>query len=342
MYVVYFDSGTSNIRGYLLKTEGNLIVIDSLELNVGSKDSSISGSNKVFILGLYELYNKLLGKNKITDRNVHDIYASGMITSPFGLKEVSHIPTPVSLDKLYQNIYIHFEPELFKREIHLIRGVKTVSENTIPCLSNIGNINNMRGEEIEAFGILADIPDEYKNDSIAIFLPGSHTHILHTRHGELLDVLSTFSGELYHAISADTILSHSILPNDDFLDKSMILMGFENLKKYGVNRALYIAHAMKIFNVCNSRQRKSYLEGVINGGVVLAFDHTMRNKWKQIDKILIAGSNIGVANVYKILLEKKFKRIKISTIKAPRNFGFAAMGFMEILKKEREKCQNQF
>ncbi len=328
MYNVYFDSGTSNTRAYLTK---GYAVIDFIKKNIGSKDSSITGSNLVLIKGLKELYDELLGKNGLKDVDIKEIYASGLITSPFGIKEVPHITTPVSLEKLYRKIYLHYEKAYFNRNIHLIRGVKTIAEDFKADKYNIHMVNNMRGEEIEIFGILSGISHELRQSNIAIFLPGSHTHIAFIQKGVLCDMVSNFSGELYHAVSTATILSGSLKGDNDKLDEEMVLRGFNHLKEYGLNRALYIAHATKIFDACRTAERKSYIEGVINGGVVLAFDYALKNNWPELDKVLIAGGGI-VGRVYQTILNQLDKDIEAVMISPPGSQSFAVKGFMEILK----------
>lgn len=329
MYNVYFDSGTSNTRAYLIKDDR---VVDILKRNIGSKDSSIAGNNLVLLEGLKQLYDQLLQYNQLKDRNIQKIYASGMVTCPFGIKEVPHISTPVSLEKLCNGIYKHYESKLFKRDMYLIRGVKTITEDFKVDKYNIVNVNNMRGEEIEIFGILSQLPRKWQKRNIAIFLPGSHTHIAYIKRGILYGIVSTISGELFYALSTSTILSGSIQLEDNIFDENMVLYGFENLCNYGINRALYIAHAMKIFDVSNNSGRNSYLEGVITGGVVLAFERSIKEKWKEVDKIIICGRN-NVTKVYEIILKEIFKKIDVVTISASEKKSFAVSGLLKILER---------
>lgn len=332
MYNVYFDSGTSNTRAYLLKGEE---IMDVAKKNVGSKDSSITGSNLVLLQGLKELYDKLLYNNKLVDEQIEGIYASGMVTSPFGIKEVPHLSTPLSPEKLYNAIYTHYEAEIFKRDVHLIRGAKTIPEDYKVNKYNISTANNTRGEEIEVFGILSGLSDQWKKGHAAIFLPGSHTHIAYIKEGIFYDILSTFSGELFHAISTSTILSSSICCDIDELDEEMVLQGYRNLKQYSLNRALYIAHAMKIFSASDNLERKSYMEGVISGGVVLGFENTVKSKWNEIDKIIIAGGS-NITKVYEILLKETEREFEIMTLVASGKESFAVKGFIKIMKKGGE------
>ena len=98
-YTVYYDSGTTNSRAYLLGENCELLATAKRE--VGSKDSALAGSNKVLILALKELYDELLSQNGLRDGDVNAIYASGMITSNVGLLEIPHLIAPASAADLH-------------------------------------------------------------------------------------------------------------------------------------------------------------------------------------------------------------------------------------------------
>lgn len=327
MNIVYINLGTSNARIYLIR---NYEVVYGDKMNIGSKDVSINGDNGILIRTLKKMYDKLLDENKITDSEIFSIYASGMITSPYGLVEISHQSTPLSLNKLAENIHTHYEDKLFERNIHLIRGVKTITENFDVDSYSISNVNNMRGEEIEILGIISKLPSEITGNSV-IILPGSHTHIAYVKEGSLNDILSTFSGELYFALSESTILSGSLKTDNQALDNDMVSWGYESLEKYGISRALYMAHAMKIFEANSNLMRKSFLEGVITGGVVQALLENIDSKWIDVRNIVIAG-NIRISSAYEIILQKTRKNLNISIAEPEPNIGFAAEGMIEILR----------
>lgn len=329
MYNVYFDSGTSNTRAYLIN---DYSAIDVIKRNIGSKDVSITRNNTVLIEGLKDLYDQLLDKNELADADIKGIYASGMVTCPFGIKEASHISTPVSLKKLRDSIYTHYESQIFKRNIHLIRGVKTITEDFMVNKNNIVDVNNVRGEEIEIFGLLTGLSNELMNANLAVFLPGSHTHIAYIKQSILHDILSTFSGELFYAISSCTVLSSSIESESNCLNEEMVLRGFKCLKEHGINRALYIAHAMKVFGVSDNVERKSYISGVVNGSTVLAFKKMMMEKWKEVDKIIVAGCN-EMTKINEIILKEEINNVDIMTIFASGNDSFAVKGLLEILRQ---------
>jgi len=326
MHFVYFDSGTTNTRAYLVK-DG--IILDMVKSGIGSKDSSIASSNLVLLEGLKKLYDELLHRNSMNESQIADIYASGMVTSPFGIKEVPHISTPVSQKKIFDSIYIHHEALFFNREIKLIRGVKTVAPDFKADTDSIAEVNNMRGEEIEVFGIIPNLNPQWENEDIAVFFPGSHTHVALIKNRELVDIWSTFSGELFHAVTTETILSNSVSVAGSAIDPKLALLGLKNLNKYGFNRALYICHAMKIFNAADNLQRKSYLEGVIAGGIIFGFKQIAEQKWRGVTRIVLAGRK-SLTNIYEILLTDTMPYCEITTITVDEKNSLAVQGFISI------------
>ena len=102
-YLLYFDSGTSNTRAYLLDRDFQVRYV--AKKAVGSKDSAIAGSNRVLIEGMKALHDQVLAENGLGEENISAIYASGMITSPYGLKEVPHLPLPLTVKKFADSLY---------------------------------------------------------------------------------------------------------------------------------------------------------------------------------------------------------------------------------------------
>lgn len=287
MYIFYFDCGTSNTRGYVL-CDGK--ILSSNNRNVGAKDVSINKHNKVLLDAMYEIYTDSIKEAGITSDDVSDIYASGMITSPFGLKEVPHMCVPVDVNVIRDSMYEYEEDILFHRKIKLIRGLKTLDGKI--TRDNLSDLNNVRGEEPEVFGIFNHIPKAWKKQSYLIIIPGSHTHGLMIENDTIIDILSTFSGEIFHAITSATVLSGSTAIEDKNKyrpDMGAVSYGCDLLNRYGIARAVYMVHAMKIFDVENNHIRRDALSGIIAAATVDSFLHILDDKWKNIENIAIYG-----------------------------------------------------
>lgn len=290
-YLLYFDAGTSNTRAYLL--DADFDVCYTAHINVGSKDAAIVGNNNIIIETICGLYHKVLTENSLTDDDILNIYASGMVTSPYGLTEVPHVKIPVSIGVFSGCLYRYYESTDMKREILLVPGMKT--EDT-----DFSFIGNMRGEEIEVIGALDEL-QSMGIHSAALVLPGSHTHIAYVKGDTVEDILSTFTGELFHALKQETILSPildcNMSCNNDSLDPDMIRLAMSNLQLFGFNRALYIAHCMRIMEKYTPEQRRSYCEGIINGGVRQALEYYLSVRWTDCEAIVFVCTEY----MYKLL-----------------------------------------
>lgn len=265
MYIVYFDSGTTNTRVYLLN--GRQIVARK-SAQIGSRDSAIQNDRTILIRELKNLYDELLENNGLGEEAVEDIYMSGMISCPSGIVEIEHLSTPVDRHSLRSSIVSYDEARFFGRRVKIIPGIKTLAQGVQATLDTVEHVNNMRGEETEIFGILHRYPQLTRGYAIVV-LPGSHTQAAFLKDGVIVDMSSNITGELYNAIVCETILSSSLTGTcTEPIDPQLVRKGYENLHTYGFNRALYIVRSMMLFTNATLGQRRSYMEGVLNGGVM--------------------------------------------------------------------------
>lgn len=326
-YLVYYDSGTSNSRIYLLDDQFRIHYTE--KKNIGSKDSSITGSNLVLIEGLKDLFDAMLSATGISESQIAGIYASGMITSPYGLVEVPHLVIPTSIENLADSMVCYHEDRLFHRDIYLIPGLKTTGDR-------ITMVNNMRGEEIEIAGTLDALHEKYPNRKIALILPGSHTHIALVEGDRITSILSNITGELFYALKSATILSAVLSAETDGLDPDMVRLGTENLHTYGFNRAIYICHAMRLFNQGTPMQRKSYAEGVINGDFVKGLAWYCEHEWHDCRTAVIV-SNAYMYELYSVLLENHPYIKEIGWLPISKEKSYAIEGLKKILSCKKEK-----
>lgn len=336
LYYIYFDSGTTYSRSFLVEyLDGIPRTIDSMKKEIGSKDISITEENLILIEELKRMYETLLIRNNLKDSDVQRIYASGMVTSPFGVVEVPHVSLPVDFKTLVSNIYCHYESHYFKRDMYLIRGIKNISPETVVVRQNISEINSARGEEFEAFGVLELLSNTIRTEPIVVVLPGSHTQMLYIKNNVIRDVLSTISGELFYAISTSTVLSSSILKRNCYIDKDMLSMGMQNLKKYGFNRALYLVNTMKVFSDITNVQKTSYLEGVITGGVIMAMENALKTKWMDAKRIIVAASE-QVTQIYTCLIEEMISNKLVNSVVACDDASLSVNSFFKLLQMDGE------
>lgn len=320
-YYVYFDSGTTNSRGYLLDEELNMLDVEKAA--IGSKDSAIAGTNLVLIDGLYKVYTSLLKRNSISDGDVIDIYFSGMVTCPYGLYEVPHLTIPITAQMFAEKVYPFKEKQRFGRTVWLIPGMKTVSDD-------FAYVNNVRGEEIEIIGLMDTLQEMIGDKEAAIVMPGSHTHTMHIHGNDILGILSNFTGEVFHALKSATIMSPELDAKVDSLDLDMVRYGVSNLKKFGFNRALYIGHALRMFDRGDECTRLSYCQGVIFGGVALSLGEYCRTRWTGC-KTAVIVADAKVMDLYKTIISECEEIEEILEIQLTPSKSFALEGFRKII-----------
>jgi len=287
----------------------------------------------VLLKGLKELYEAVLLKNGLNDKDISSIYASGMLTSPFGIKEIPHLKVPVGIEDIRDNIYNYHEEAFFKRQIGLIPGVKSNPESELITRDNVFGVNSMRGEEVEIFGVLNYLDADVKKADIAIIIPGSHTQIAYIHNCKIVDLVSTISGELFYSISNHTIISSSIEPNLMDFDEQMVEKAFRILKKYGFNKTVYLINTMKVFEVADNRSKTSFFEGAIFSGDILCLERYLKEKWHHINHVVIYA-NKTIAAIYRHLLKAADIKLTVDIIEKTKQQDFAVRGFLEIVKGE--------
>lgn len=326
MNIAYFDSGTTNTRIYILADDR---VIYTDEEKVGSKNSALAGDSTVLLAGLKRLYDRTLNSLSFMDTNIDAIYLSGMVSCPSGICEVEHLPTPAGRDEIRKNIFLYQETHLFCRTLRIIPGLKTIPQGvTVPPEEAI-NVNNVRGEEIEILGILRQYGEKMREPYL-IALPGSHTQIALIRDGKIEDLLSCVTGELFAAITGNTIIGASVAGGTELIPE-MVRRGCRVLQKNGFNRALYTVRSMDLFSPTTPHERKSFLEGILNAGVAQAV-HAKLGGENLLCELFVYGSEVQTG-ILRVVFEELYPgRYTISRI-PPAEAPMAVYGMLSLLEK---------
>lgn len=327
--IIYFDSGTTNSRAYYIK-DG--IPTSSLSKKIGTINNVLSGDPNALLKGLKELYDALLAQLCLCDCDIKSIYMSGMVTSKNGIYEVPYLHTPVDAFSYQAKATIHRFP-LFERDVYLLPGIVSLPNHNEITLENIASVNNVRGEEIEMFGLASNFPSYFQDKHTAVIMPGSHSHILYMQKNHITEITSCFGGELYSAITNHTILNASASAAPEDVQTQYVKKGYCMVQKYGVNRALYITRTMTLFLDAPQIVRDSYLEGVVNSGIITALTSNPRSSC--LDYIVIAGSSVYY-KIFSALLDAIASPVPCVWLENTQSF--ALSGFLHLLSlRERSK-----
>lgn len=323
MYLVYYDSGTTNTRAYLIR-DGR--IVNRKERKIGARDAALAGDNTVLIEVLFQMYQELIEEEGIGESDVERILLSGMISCPTGMVEVEHLPAPVDRERLCRAIVSYEEKKFFGRTVEIVPGIKTLGCGETVEPEKAGLVNIMRGEEIEIFGILRDHPELSEGRTILV-LPGSHTQVAFINDGCVEDISSNVTGELFQAITKETILGASVAGDEEWeLDGDMICLGYRNVHTYGFNRALYILRVLELFTEADLNKRRSYFEGVLNAGVM---DAIMEARDGEGGVLAVTGGKLQF-EIYRAFCEKLFPRFRAVQIDEEDGIPFSVSGALSL------------
>lgn len=332
MLAVTVDVGTTNSR---IKVIEDGIVISMAKSQVGIKDVAITGSKAILESELGRIIEEgLMGVLRKIDE-VEFFVASGMITSNLGLVEIPHRISPVSMEDLALGVVTKKFEWTKSKPFYFIPGVKN-AVNT-PSMDSLDQVDVMRGEEVEAFGIM----DVCKIQGPALMiLPGSHTKFVYmNRNNEIENCSTTMLGEFLHALSKSTILSNSIPASlISEVDSEYVIRGMEFERKNGVTKAAFAVRLMDISMETTPNQRANFLAGALISndiGPKIMFDIEKGG----YPNIYIGGSS-PLKDIFKIVLENKgLQNISVELLAddiTDKASSIGALKIVEVLHKNQQ------
>jgi 2-dehydro-3-deoxygalactonokinase len=257
MCVITIDAGTSNTRVTLWHKGQSLSYAVKA---VGCRDTAITGSREKLRAGVKEGLEEVIAKAGIMQKQIHAVIASGMITSNMGLHEIPHLSLPAGKKELAQAMVCVDIPEVWHKPIWFIPGLK--SSGSSKEWNGISTLDIMRGEETEAVALMERL--ELKGPAW-IVLPGSHSKYLYINDAMQIEYsLTTLAGELYSAISTNTILANSVnVKNISGTASEDLLAGAKMAKEIGLGRACFMVRLAHLFSNKSETQRGDFLLGAV-------------------------------------------------------------------------------
>lgn len=278
--ILTIDTGTTNTRVYLVDGE---TIKGSVKVHAGAGDTAKTGSNQFLKDSLRSEINKLLTDHNVAEGDLRAVYASGMITSELGLCEVPHLTAPVTPQMLCQHAKTVLIDDVVSVPITFIPGVKNNADYA--CAAKIHEMDMMRGEETELFGLMHLLKPKLPFTAI---LPGSHTKFVTVgKEGKILSCHTTLGGELLAAISRHTILNSSL--SDPLITEVLpdsLRAGFTYCKQYGLSDAAFRVRLADRFTGATENERANFL-----AGAVLASDIQALHQAAPETAVLVGGSD---------------------------------------------------
>jgi len=255
--LVCVDAGTTNMRVWL--TAGDRVIARA-RAGVGVRDTARDGSSERLREALRELIDRVRGdaRNQGFTQSPECVIAAGMITSPLGLAEVPHIPTPAGLNELAAATRQYSFPEITDLPVLLIPGARSGPRQCDQ--ETVGTTDVMRGEEtlcvgLNALGLL-------KPQSTLLNL-GSHWKVIELdQDARIASSVTSMTGELIHAAQTQTILAGSVpQTRPDMIDQTWLEAGMSEQRRSGLPRALFCVRLLEQGSDGSPEQRLSFLIG---------------------------------------------------------------------------------
>ena len=241
---ICIDGGTTNTRINLVCDKK---VVDSMKFNVGARSSI---DNKALYRNtIRDGVSEILERNNMSKADIVRILASGMITCEFGLVELPHALTPAGMEEMHAAMHEVVLDDISDIPFVFMRGVKTPTDS-------LESADMMRGEETELMGL-------YSEEGVYI-LPGSHSKIIKTdEKGRIVDFTTMLTGEMFGALSQNTILKDAVeLSNFDVM-KDELMQGYNYCLKNGINEALFKVRILKNLFKKGPAETYNFYMGVI-------------------------------------------------------------------------------
>jgi 2-dehydro-3-deoxygalactonokinase len=284
--LVCVDAGTTNTRVWL--TIGDRVIARA-RAGVGVRDTARDGSSDRLRGALRELIDRVRGdaRNQGFAQSPECVIAAGMITSPLGLAEVPHVPTPAGLNELAAATRQYSFSETTDLPILLIPGARSGPRQCDQ--ETVGTTDVMRGEEtlligLHALGLLAP--------RSTLLNLGSHWKVIEfDGRARIASSVTSMTGELIHTTQTQTILAGSVpQARPNVIDQTWLEAGMREQRRSGLARALFCVRLLEQGSDGSADQRLSFLIGAFLASDVDAM--VSRGLFDPAGKVVITGGGV--------------------------------------------------
>src|SRR5262245_53461693 len=284
--LVCVDAGTTNTRVWL--TAGDRVIAGA-RAGVGVRDTARDGSSERLRKTLRDLIEQVRDKARTQGfaQSPECVIAAGMITSPLGLAEVPHVPTPAGLNELAAATRQYSFPEITELPILFIPGARSGPRLCDP--ETVGTTDVMRGEETLLIGL----------HSLGLIAPrstllnlGSHWKVIEfDARARIASSVTSMTGELIHTAQTQTILAGSVpQARPSVIDQTWLEAGMREQRRSGLARALFCVRLLEQGSDDSAEQRLSFLIGAFLASDMDAM--VSRGLFDSAGKVVIAGGGV--------------------------------------------------
>ncbi len=231
---------------------------------VGVRDTALKGSPLSLRKAVSDAYSEVLSRSGLRKEDVWLAVAFGMITSELGLCELPHVETPADAARIAEGIKCVEDQAVtgLPMPVYFIPGVRNPVLSNALEISNIGNLDFMRGEETQIIGLVPDLPPDLP---LVVAVLSSHTKFVFLDPPDkFVGSLTTLSGQLFHALLTETSLSKSVAGSSSSVDiakeQEIIDLALTFCRDSGFLRTLMVTRFLDTLVKTTLEQRRLFLE----------------------------------------------------------------------------------
>jgi 2-dehydro-3-deoxygalactonokinase len=304
--LICVDAGTTNTRAWL--TAGDRVIARA-RAGVGVRDTARDGSSDRLRGALRELIDRVSGdaRDHGFAQSPECVIAAGMITSPLGLAEVPHVPTPAGLNELAAATRQYSFPEITDLPILLVPGARSGPRPCDP--ETVGTTDVMRGEEtlligLRALGLIAP--------RSTLLNLGSHWKVIEfDGRARIASSVTSMTGELIHTAQTQTVLASSVPQTPpSLIDQTWLEAGMREQRRSGLARALFCVRLLEQGSDGSAEQRLSFLIGAFLASDMDAL--VSRGLFDSAGKVVIAGGGVIAEAWRRALTQNSMRAIALN------------------------------
>ncbi|MFJ4655154.1 2-dehydro-3-deoxygalactonokinase [Nocardia sp. NPDC088792] len=257
--LIALDWGTSSQRAWLLGADGRVLEARRSGAGLLSTSAGIDLTDSAARARGHEAAFLALVGDWLRAHPGLPAIACGMVGSARGWQEAEYrtVPSPLTFRADDLTPVRHREGVL-----HLVPGLRVAQD---PARMLPGDV--LRGEETQAIGILAQLPDPAATQTLV--LPGTHSKWLRIHDREVTGFTTAMSGELYALVTEHGILAHTATaPEHDDTAFARGLAASSAPAARGLAAELFGARVLVLAGALASSALPDYVSGVIIGDEV--------------------------------------------------------------------------
>ncbi|MHB9107032.1 MAG: 2-dehydro-3-deoxygalactonokinase [Armatimonadota bacterium] len=180
---------------------------------------------------------------------------SGMVGSSIGWRELPYARLPVGLDG----------EALVTEQLEPVAPAGGGAPCPVALVSGLVTDSDiLRGEEMEAVGVMGQPAFAALRERVMLLLPGTHAKHLSIRGGTIVDFRTHLTGELLALLCEHSLLRHSVAAGAE-LSPAALCAGIDAAREAPLTHALFRVRARQVLDGTAAEENHAFLVGVLLG-----------------------------------------------------------------------------